>query len=215
MPPQPPRLKPPIKTFPDTNFPQRPNATTLPTPSEGRALNPKPGSQCRPPPLETQTWACRQLSGKKIPSHPRDLWLTIAGLALAELQQLSVCEQLGAMVKVWRCLIPDTGRYYRPVNKILRLHPALAGPFHEQNAVQEFQNGCGVKLDSSLMVAFFTRANLHPLNIILPDNIPTTGSFCKGRLHVRTYSASFSDDKGPSDQSIQKYSRSLVLAGCG
>ncbi|EHA49219.1 hypothetical protein MGG_17482, partial [Pyricularia oryzae 70-15] len=90
-----------------------------------------------------------------------------------ELQQLSVCEQLGAMVKVWRCLIPDTapvntgGVCNRPVNKILRLHPALAGPFHEQNAVQEFQNGCGVKLDSSLMVAFFTRANLHPLNIIL------------------------------------------------
>lgn len=37
----------------------------------------------------------------------------IAGLALAELQQLSVCEQLGAMVKAWRCLKPDTGRHYR------------------------------------------------------------------------------------------------------
>lgn len=51
MPPQPARSMLPIKTFPDTSFPQRLNATTLPTPSEGRALNPKPGGQCRPPPV--------------------------------------------------------------------------------------------------------------------------------------------------------------------
>ncbi|TLD28551.1 hypothetical protein PspLS_04038 [Pyricularia sp. CBS 133598] len=122
---------------------------------------------------------------------------------LAEPQRLSVCEQLGAMVKAWRCLKPGSSQHH-----IGHVQPSQ-GPFHGQDAVQEFQDGCGIELDSSSIATVFTHADLHPLSIILSPEPeakvsaiidwarsgwnPDYWEFCKAH-HVRRYSDSFGED---------------------
>lgn len=48
----------------------------------------------------------------------------------------------------------------------LESHPELAGPFHGANAVQQFQDACGIEINSEVPIVF-THNDFVPPNILL------------------------------------------------
>lgn len=85
----------------------------------------------------------------------------------------AVCHQLQKMVKAWRGLTQDQQDCYigsvgkQPLQEaILEFRPQLAGPFLGANAVQQFQDPCGIAITSEEPI-MFTHNDLVPLNILL------------------------------------------------
>ncbi|KAK9849882.1 phosphotransferase enzyme family protein [Penicillium brevicompactum] len=67
----------------------------------------------------------------------------------------TVCLELKHMVKAWRALKQDKHDFYignfgkQPLKEVfLESHPELAGPFQGANAVQRFQDTCGIEINS-------------------------------------------------------------------
>ncbi|TQB69519.1 hypothetical protein MPDQ_001730, partial [Monascus purpureus] len=84
-----------------------------------------------------------------------------------------VCEELKCMVKAWRSLEQDRHDHYvgslgrQPLNEIFLLsHPNITGPFQGANAVQQFQDACGIKINGEAPIVF-THDDLVPPNILL------------------------------------------------
>ncbi|KAB8257153.1 phosphotransferase enzyme family protein [Aspergillus pseudonomiae] len=90
-----------------------------------------------------------------------------------EPERLSVCEELKHMVKTWRTLEQDSHSRYigslggLPLNEIfLSSHPEISGPFQGANAVQQFQDACGIEISEDVPIVF-THDDLVPPNILL------------------------------------------------
>ncbi|KAJ5105683.1 phosphotransferase family protein [Penicillium alfredii] len=83
---------------------------------------------------------------------------------MSEDERLTVCHELQTMVKAWRALTPDQHDYY--VEAILEHRPTLVGPFLGENAVQQFQDTCGIVIAREEPITF-THNDLVPLNIVL------------------------------------------------
>ncbi|KAK2591449.1 hypothetical protein QQS21_010858 [Conoideocrella luteorostrata] len=119
-------------------------------------------------------------------------------------ERRSICSQLGTMVAAWRSLTPpdDLGCYIgslcgQPLNDIFLQHrPELVGPFEGPDAVEQFQNACGIDIPQRSAIVF-THADLVAPNIMLstgPDPTvvavidwaqagwyPSYWEFCKAR----------------------------------
>ncbi|TWU71226.1 hypothetical protein ED733_001117 [Metarhizium rileyi] len=120
---------------------------------------------------------------------------------LDEAGKRSVCSQLQTIVASWRSL-PQDGCYIgslcrQPLNDIFLQHrPELVGPFEGLDAVEQFQNVCGINITQHSAIVF-THADLVAPNILLsmgPDPIvvaiidwaqagwyPSYWEFCKAR----------------------------------
>ncbi|QPH03883.1 hypothetical protein C2857_000295 [Epichloe festucae Fl1] len=122
---------------------------------------------------------------------------------LDEADKRSVCSQLRAMVASWRSLPQDGRECYigspgrQPLNDIFLQHrPELVGPFEGLDAVEQFQNACGIDIAQRSAIVF-THADLVAPNIMLstgPDPTvvavidwaqagwyPSYWEFCKAR----------------------------------
>ncbi|KAK9854401.1 hypothetical protein MYU51_004419 [Penicillium brevicompactum] len=201
----------------DSSFFKEHRATTLPTPTELRAINKESGNIRgiyfnRPPPVkfpslglivkygadativeaETQHMVHNKLKGK-VPVPEVFGWTEDSGQvfiymsliegetleqrwgALNEEEREAVCRELNGMAKIWKTLdYPNHdhilyvgGLGNQPLNDIfLSSHPDLAGPFYGADAVQKFQDGCGIEIDGNVPVVF-THDDLVPPNIML------------------------------------------------
>ncbi|KAJ6019879.1 hypothetical protein N7499_002989 [Penicillium canescens] len=90
-----------------------------------------------------------------------------------EAERRAVCEQLQYIVKTWRALTQDKQDCYigsfgkQPLSEaFLDAHPELAGPFQGVNAIQLFQDACGIEIDSEVPI-IFTHSDFAPPNILL------------------------------------------------
>ncbi|KAI1932686.1 hypothetical protein LOZ66_006812 [Ophidiomyces ophidiicola] len=88
-------------------------------------------------------------------------------------ERRAVCTELRHMAKLWRALGQDRYDRYigslgkRPLNDIfLACHPELTGPFQGVNAVQKFQDACGIEIHGDPPIVF-THDDLVPPNILL------------------------------------------------
>ncbi|KAK2592984.1 hypothetical protein QQS21_009312 [Conoideocrella luteorostrata] len=141
---------------------------------------------------------------------------------LDEADRRSVCGQLRTMVATWSSLPQDDqddhGSYIgslcrQPLNDILLQHrPALVGPFAGPDAVEQFQNACGIDVTQRSTIVF-THADLVAPNILLstgPDPkviaiidwaqagwYPSYWEFCKARrvdLDAQYFSGDIQDE---------------------
>ncbi|KAK1640656.1 phosphotransferase enzyme family protein [Colletotrichum phormii] len=88
-------------------------------------------------------------------------------------EKRAVCEELQEMVKALRALEQDSHDRFigslgkQPLNEIfLASHPDLRGPFVGSNAVQQFQDACGIEIDSEAPIVL-THDDLVPPNVVL------------------------------------------------
>ncbi|WEW58270.1 hypothetical protein PRK78_003738 [Emydomyces testavorans] len=134
-------------------------------------------------------------------------------------ERQAVCKELRHMVKAWRALKQDGHDRYvgslgkRPLNEIfLRCRPELIGPFQGANAVQQFQEACGIEISGEAPIVF-THDDLVAPNILLSPGpnpkvaavidwgqagwYPTYWEYCKARqvgLHPDAFSADLQDE---------------------
>ncbi|KAE8394998.1 kinase-like domain-containing protein [Aspergillus alliaceus] len=131
-----------------------------------------------------------------------------------ENERQSVCKELRHMVKAWRALEQDSHSHYigslgrLPLNEIfLSSHPELTGPFQGANAVQKFQDACGIEIGEEVPIVF-THDDFVPPNILLSPGpnpgvaaiidwgqagwYPAYWEYCKAR-RVRLDPESFND----------------------
>ncbi|ESZ95245.1 phosphotransferase enzyme family protein [Sclerotinia borealis F-4128] len=127
----------------------------------------------------------------------------------------AVCKQLNQIMKALRTLKQDDHDPYigslgkQPLNEIIiRSRPELAGPYYGANAVQQFQDACGINIDVKARIVF-THNDLAPPNIILASGpnpkvaaiidfgqagwLPAYWEYCKAKW-VRIDPRHFSDD---------------------
>ncbi|KAK9318377.1 hypothetical protein V1522DRAFT_396820 [Lipomyces starkeyi] len=88
-------------------------------------------------------------------------------------ERQAICEELKHLVKAWRALEQDKhDRYIGSLGKqslndiFLARHLELAEPFQGINAVQQFQDTCGIEISSDVPI-IFTHDDLVPPNILL------------------------------------------------
>ncbi|RAL01363.1 aminoglycoside phosphotransferase family protein [Aspergillus ibericus CBS 121593] len=139
---------------------------------------------------ETQMMLREQLHGRvpvpEIFGWTEDEGQTFIYMSLAEGDTLSnrwddlsddarraICEELNELVNLVRTLEQDPRDMYigslskRPLNDIFVMHhPDLTGPFLGGDAVEQFQNACGIYIDIDTPVVF-THNDLLPPNIII------------------------------------------------
>ncbi|POR33125.1 Uncharacterized protein TPAR_06647 [Tolypocladium paradoxum] len=92
---------------------------------------------------------------------------------MSEAERGAVCEELRCAVKAWRTLEQDKHDRYigslnkQPLNDIFVAdYPQLAGPFQGANAVQQFQDACGIEISGDVPIVF-THDDLLAPNILL------------------------------------------------
>ncbi|KAF3008028.1 hypothetical protein E8E14_003892 [Neopestalotiopsis sp. 37M] len=92
---------------------------------------------------------------------------------LSESARQAVCQELRQMVEAWKAVEQDGDCRYlgclgkRPFNEIcLKDYAEFAGPFEGADAVQQFQNACGIQIDDEIPI-HFTHADICPVNILL------------------------------------------------
>ncbi|KAK2035760.1 phosphotransferase enzyme family protein [Colletotrichum somersetense] len=125
-----------------------------------------------------------------------------------------ICGELKEMVRALRALEQDSHDRFvgslgkKPLNEIfLACRPDLRGPFIGTNAVQQFQDACGIEIDGDAPIVF-THDDLVPPNIILSRGknpkvaaiidwgqagwLPTYWEYCKAK-RVRLNPKYFND----------------------
>ncbi|OKL59617.1 hypothetical protein UA08_05445 [Talaromyces atroroseus] len=91
-------------------------------------------------------------------------------------ERQDVCEELKHMAKAWRSLQED--RYdssigKQPLNEIfLGSHSNLAGPLEGPNAVQQFQDGCGMEIKEEVPIVFTHDDFVSPDILLTPGPNP-------------------------------------------
>ncbi|KAK1691088.1 phosphotransferase enzyme family protein [Colletotrichum godetiae] len=117
---------------------------------------------------------------------------------LIEDERRVVCEELKEMVRALRAFKQDSHDRFvgslgkQPLNEIfLTSHPDLRGPFVDFNAVQQFQDACGIEIDGDTQIV----PNPKVAAIIDWDQagwLPSYWEYCKAK-QVRLSPKDFSD----------------------